>query len=165
MAGLIAGLVAWIGALLNTWQLDSKAWFVALLLLGIFNFGFFAMIAFLAAGPDGTTDARLQEGAGPPSDTGMTGMVEDPKPMAGKIVLVTGGTSGIGKATATGLASMGAHVAITGRDLGRAEAAAVEIRERPAIHASTRLALTCRPRRRCGVLPPRSSTRTRGWTS
>ena len=58
----------------------------------------------------------------------MTGMVEDPTPMAGKIVLVTGGTSGIGKATATGLASMGAHVAITGRDLGRAEAAAVEIR-------------------------------------
>ena len=25
----IAGLVAWIGALLNTWQLESKAWFVA----------------------------------------------------------------------------------------------------------------------------------------
>ena len=48
--------------------------------------------------------------------------------MAGKIVLVTGGTSGIGRATATGLASMGAHVAITGRDLGRVEAAAVEIR-------------------------------------
>ena len=65
MAGLIAGLVAWIGALLNTWQLDSKAWFVALLLLGIFNFGFFAMIAFLVAGPDGTTDARLQK-ARPP---------------------------------------------------------------------------------------------------
>ena len=65
MAGLIAGLVAWIGALLNTWQLDSKAWFVALLLLGIFNFGFFAMIAFLAAGPDGTTEARLQETQAP----------------------------------------------------------------------------------------------------
>ena len=58
----------------------------------------------------------------------MTGMVEDPRSMAGKIVLVTGGTSGIGRATATGLASMGAHVAITGRDLGRAEAVAVEIR-------------------------------------
>ena len=42
--GLIAGLVAWIGALMNTWQLDSKSWFVALLLLGIFNFGFFAII-------------------------------------------------------------------------------------------------------------------------
>lgn len=60
MGGLIAGLVAWIGALMNTWQLDSKAWFVTLLLLGIFNFGFFAMIAFLVAGPDGTSDAELR---------------------------------------------------------------------------------------------------------
>ncbi len=25
--GLIAGLIAWIGALLNTWQLQSKTWF------------------------------------------------------------------------------------------------------------------------------------------
>jgi hypothetical protein len=53
--GLIGGLVSWIGALLNTSQLESKAWFVALLLLGIFNFGFFAMIAYLIVGPDGTT--------------------------------------------------------------------------------------------------------------
>ncbi len=48
--------------------------------------------------------------------------------MAGKTVLVTGGTSGIGKATATGLAAMGARLAITGRDRERAEHAAREIR-------------------------------------
>jgi hypothetical protein len=59
------GSGGWIGALLNTWQLDSKAWFVALLLLGIFNFGFFAMIAFLAAGPDGMSDAQLQKAQAP----------------------------------------------------------------------------------------------------
>jgi retinol dehydrogenase-14 len=48
--------------------------------------------------------------------------------MAGRTVLVTGGTGGIGKATATGLAAMGARIAITGRDRGRADAAAAEIR-------------------------------------
>ncbi len=48
--------------------------------------------------------------------------------MAGKSVLVTGGTGGIGKATAIGLAALGARVGITGRDPGRAEAAAAGIR-------------------------------------
>ena len=48
--------------------------------------------------------------------------------MTGRTVLVTGGTGGIGKATAVGLATLGAHVAITGRDSGRTDAAADEIR-------------------------------------
>src|SRR3984893_11585425 len=48
-------------------------------------------------------------------------------PMAGKVVLITGGTGGIGKATATGLATMGARVGIPGRDGGRAEEAAADI--------------------------------------
>jgi hypothetical protein len=58
--GVIAGFVAWIGAVLNTWQLDSKAWFVGLLLLGIFNFGFIAMIAYVIAGPDGKAAAAAR---------------------------------------------------------------------------------------------------------
>ena len=49
-------------------------------------------------------------------------------PMAGRTVLVTGGTGGIGKATALGLATKGAHLAITGRDRARTEVAAREIR-------------------------------------
>jgi hypothetical protein len=53
-AGAIAGLVSWIGALLNVSQLESKTWFVVLILLGIFNFGIFGMIAYVIAGPDGT---------------------------------------------------------------------------------------------------------------
>jgi hypothetical protein len=58
--GLAAGLVAWIGALLNTWQLESKAWFLVLFLLGIFNFGFFAMVAYVVAGPDGAPGATAR---------------------------------------------------------------------------------------------------------
>jgi retinol dehydrogenase 14 len=48
--------------------------------------------------------------------------------MAGKSVLVTGGTGGIGKATAIGLAALGARVGITGRDQARTAAAAGGIR-------------------------------------
>jgi retinol dehydrogenase-14 len=49
-------------------------------------------------------------------------------PMAGRTVVVTGASSGIGRATALGLAQLGAHVAITGRDSRRTEDAAREIR-------------------------------------
>ncbi|MEU4291430.1 SDR family oxidoreductase [Kribbella sp. NPDC026596] len=49
-------------------------------------------------------------------------------PMAGRTVVVTGATGGIGRATALGLAALGARVAITGRDPERAETAAGEIR-------------------------------------
>ena len=49
------------------------------------------------------------------------------RPMAGRTVLVTGGTGGIGRATAVGLAGMGAHVAVTGRSRTRAQDAAREI--------------------------------------
>src|SRR5881392_2568941 len=51
--------------------------------------------------------------------------------MAGKSVLVTGGTGGIGRATAIGLAALGARVGITGRDQARTEAAAADIRAAP----------------------------------
>ena len=49
---------------------------------------------------------------------------ESPGRMVGKTVLVTGGTGGIGRATAAGLAAMGARVGITGRDGARARRAA-----------------------------------------
>ena len=47
--------------------------------------------------------------------------------MTGKTVLITGGTGGIGRAAAIGLASMGARVGVTGRDRARAERAAAAI--------------------------------------
>ena len=57
-------------------------------------------------------------------------MTPDPgttRTMTGKTVLVTGGTGGIGKATAIGIARLGARVAITGRELTRTQQAAAEI--------------------------------------
>ena len=54
-------------------------------------------------------------------------MTDATAPMTGKTVLITGGTGGIGRAAAIGLASKGARVGITGRDLGRAQRAAAEI--------------------------------------
>lgn len=63
MAGLIGGLVSWIGALLNTSQVEDKTWFIVLLVLGLLSFGLVAMIAYVLAGPDGIkgTAARVQD--------------------------------------------------------------------------------------------------------
>src|SRR5579863_10710846 len=47
--------------------------------------------------------------------------------MKGTVCVVTGATSGIGKAAATALARMGATVVLVGRDRGRTEAAAAQI--------------------------------------
>jgi hypothetical protein len=61
MAGVVAivggGLgqfVAWIGALVNTAQLQDKTWFLVLLLLGILSLGFIPMLVYVLAGPDST---------------------------------------------------------------------------------------------------------------
>lgn len=47
--------------------------------------------------------------------------------VAGMVVLVTGGSAGIGRVTARRLAARGAHVAICGRDPGLLAAAAEAI--------------------------------------
>ena len=52
--------------------------------------------------------------------------------MGEKVCLITGATSGIGKATAMGLASMGASVVMIGRDRDRGEAALAEIKGKSA---------------------------------
>ncbi|MEV6994302.1 SDR family NAD(P)-dependent oxidoreductase [Streptomyces sp. NPDC093228] len=48
--------------------------------------------------------------------------------LTGTTALVTGSTSGIGRATAEALAALGAHVIVSGRNAARGESAAAEIR-------------------------------------
>jgi hypothetical protein len=54
LGGTVAAVVSWIGALLNTWQLDDKMWFGTLLAGGLLGLGVVAMIAYVVAGPDST---------------------------------------------------------------------------------------------------------------
>jgi hypothetical protein len=63
LAGAVLQLVAWIGAMVNTFALADKAWFVVLLIGGLLGFAglLFAplavMVGYLIAGPDGTRPA------------------------------------------------------------------------------------------------------------
>src|SRR3954469_3999277 len=50
--------------------------------------------------------------------------------MHGKVAVITGGNSGIGKETAVELAGMGAHVIIAARNPAKAAAAVKELRHR-----------------------------------
>src|SRR5438093_13344385 len=50
--------------------------------------------------------------------------------MQGKVVVITGGNSGIGKETAVELAGMGAHVIIAARNPAKAAAAVKEVKDR-----------------------------------
>jgi uncharacterized membrane protein len=62
LGGTIAAVVSWLAALLNTWQLEDKAWFASLLALGLLGFGIVAMIAYVVAGPDGTKQSVARPG-------------------------------------------------------------------------------------------------------
>jgi hypothetical protein len=62
LGGTIAAVVSWIGALLNTWQLEDKMWFSSLLAGGLLGLGVVAMIAYVVAGPDGTRQSVTRPG-------------------------------------------------------------------------------------------------------
>jgi len=57
-------------------------------------------------------------------------MEKSSEDMTGRVCLVTGGNSGIGKETALGLAKLGATVVIVSRDLAKGEAALSEIKSK-----------------------------------
>jgi NAD(P)-dependent dehydrogenase (short-subunit alcohol dehydrogenase family) len=52
--------------------------------------------------------------------------------LTGSVALITGATSGIGKATALALAGRGAHVLVAGRNTARGEAVVTSLRARGA---------------------------------
>ena len=52
--GTVAAVIAWAGALINTARLKDKAWFTALLVLGLISLGWVALIAYVLYGPDST---------------------------------------------------------------------------------------------------------------
>ena len=58
--------------------------------------------------------------------------------LEGKVALVTGGTSGIGKATVSALAAQGVKVAFCGRDQARLDAALKEVEEQGGVGLSLR---------------------------
>lgn len=76
------------------------------------------------------------------------------RPMSGRTALVTGSSGGIGRATALGLARLGADLPITGRDRRRIEAAAREIRTEGGKY--TLSWPTSTPRMKCDASPRRS---------
>jgi hypothetical protein len=63
LVGAVVQLVAWIGAMVNTFALADKTWFVVLLIGGLIGFvGFLfaplaVMVGYLIAGPDATRPA------------------------------------------------------------------------------------------------------------
>src|SRR5438270_559346 len=85
--------------------------------------------------PTGTPLVRESDGLGPNIIPSLrTTRTENPLldasniDMTGKVCLVTGGNSGIGKATALGLAKLNASVVIVSRDKDKGEAALIEMR-------------------------------------
>ncbi|HET7465292.1 MAG TPA: hypothetical protein VFL29_01385 [Candidatus Dormibacteraeota bacterium] len=63
LVGSVVQLVAWIGAVINTYALADKSWFIVLLIGGLFGLvfglaGLAVMVAYMVAGPDGTVERK-----------------------------------------------------------------------------------------------------------
>ena len=56
--------------------------------------------------------------------------LDDLPDLSGQNIIITGGTAGLGLASATGLASKGAHVIITARSVEKGEAAVAHIKKK-----------------------------------
>ena len=83
--------------------------------------------------------------------------------LAGKVCLVTGATSGIGKVTARELARRGATVVIVGRSEARSVATVSQISSRPPIHPSIFCWRTYRPNKKAADWLGSSRAATLAW--
>jgi len=66
IGGTIVQFAAWIGALVNSYQLQDKTWFLLNLILGLLGFGLVVMIVYLIAAPDGYEEKQRQAPAPAP---------------------------------------------------------------------------------------------------
>ena len=83
--GSVIQLAAWIGALINTYQFEDKAWFIVLLAGGLLGLvfglaGFAVMVAYLVAGPDGMPRGQLRGQPLPPPYAPYTPYQPQPRP-------------------------------------------------------------------------------------
>jgi NAD(P)-dependent dehydrogenase (short-subunit alcohol dehydrogenase family) len=85
--------------------------------------------------PDGGGRCTPSGGAGIPKEDTMEGM-GDPTPLRGRTALVTGGTTGIGRATARLLARRGVRVMIFGRSDDHLEQAIADIGGEGEVHGT-----------------------------
>ncbi len=74
LGGGVAQFVAWVGALVNSYQLQDKMWFLLTLILGVVGFELIVMIVYLLAAPDGYEEKEKRaEGQAPlPPDVAPT---------------------------------------------------------------------------------------------
>lgn len=68
IAACIGQFVAWIGAVLNTYELADKTWFVILLVAGLLSVGFIVTLVYVLIGPDSTQVASAQRVIGSKDD-------------------------------------------------------------------------------------------------
>jgi len=78
-------------------------------------------------------------------------------PVAGRVVIVTGGSQGMGKCVAILLAQKGAHVAIVARNQQKLDDALVEIKVCSSSPVARRTAADTKPRPQHVIQPKHSS--------
>jgi hypothetical protein len=67
VGGALAQFAAWIGALVNSYGLQDKLWFLLTLILGLIGFGLIVMIVYLIAAPDSYEEKRELGGTAAPA--------------------------------------------------------------------------------------------------